>query len=71
MTNISDRLLTSAEVEQLLGVSAGWCAKDRITNGRIPHVKIGSCCRYRLSDVQAYISASVRHSTSDVGAKAA
>jgi predicted DNA-binding transcriptional regulator AlpA len=59
------RLLTSQEVEQMLGVGRGWCAKDRISGARIPFVKIGSACRYRPSDVQVFIDASVRRSTSD------
>jgi len=65
MTETPDRLLTSEEVEMLLGVSAGWCAKDRISTGRIPHVKIGKSCRYQRADVQAFIAASKRRSTSD------
>jgi hypothetical protein len=55
----------------MLGVCSGWCAKDRISAARIPHVKIGRACRYRRSDVEAFINASVRTSTSDSGKKAA
>ena len=62
-----EKLLTSPEVEQMLGVGRGWCAKDRISGARIPFVKIGSACRYRQSDVVAFIRASVRRSTSDQG----
>jgi predicted DNA-binding transcriptional regulator AlpA len=61
-------LLTDREVEQRLKLGKGWCAKDRLSKARIPHVKIGRSCRYRLSDVEAFISASMRRSTSDVGA---
>lgn len=64
MTDLSDRLLTSGEVERLLGVGPGWCAKDRIGTARIKFVKIGKSCRYRLSDVQHFITSSVRTSTS-------
>lgn len=71
MTDTPDRLLTSEAVEKMLGLGPGWCAKDRISKGRIPHVKIGSCVRYRLTDVQGFISSSVRQSTSDAGAQAA
>lgn len=59
-----DQLLTSGEVERILGVSPGWCAKDRIGSARIPYVKIGKCCRYRLVDVNAFIESSMRASTS-------
>ena len=65
MTDLLNRLLTSDEVEKMLGVAVGWCAKDRIGTARIPHVKIGKCCRYRVHDVQAFIDASMRRSTSD------
>ncbi|MEY4966234.1 MAG: Helix-turn-helix domain [Pseudomonadota bacterium] len=64
MTDLTDRLLTSEEVEKMLGVSHGWCAKDRISTARIPYVKIGKSCRYRLRDVDSFIAASMRRSTS-------
>jgi hypothetical protein len=61
-------LLTDSELERALGVAKGWAAKDRVAKARIPYVKIGRSVRYRLSDVQAFIDASVRKSTSDRGA---
>ena len=70
MTVIPDRLLTSDEVETMLGVAPGYCAKDRIGTARIPHVKFGKCVRYRPADVHAFIDASVRRSTSDTQAVA-
>lgn len=57
-------LLTSEEVENILGVGRGWAAKDRINAARIPYVKIGRTVRYRRADVIAFIGASVRKSTS-------
>jgi predicted DNA-binding transcriptional regulator AlpA len=71
MTETTDRLLTSEEVEKMLGVGPGWCAKDRISTARIPHVKIGKSCRYRRTDVQAFIATSMRRSTSDTARAAA
>ena len=62
-----EKLLTSGEVEDILGVGRGWCAKDRITKAQLPFVKIGAACRYRPSDVRALINDSVRRSTSDAG----
>ena len=59
-----NRLLTDSELEHMLGVAKGWAAKDRCCTARIPHVKIGRSVRYRLADVQAFIEASVRQSTS-------
>jgi predicted DNA-binding transcriptional regulator AlpA len=68
--NHPERLLTSEEVESIMGVGPGWCAKDRISSARIPHIKIGKCVRYRLRDVEAFIDASMRRSTSDTQAVA-
>ena len=65
MTETTDRLLTSEEVEKRLGVGPGWCGKDRVSTARIPHVKIGKCVRYKLSSVQQFIDASMRRSTCD------
>ncbi|MEY4708572.1 MAG: Helix-turn-helix domain [Pseudomonadota bacterium] len=65
MTDLTDRLLTSEEVETMLGVSQGWCAKDRISTARIPFCKIGKSVRYTPASVQAFIDASMRRSTSD------
>lgn len=62
-----DRLLTSAELEHMLGVSRGWAAKDRCGEARIPHVAIGRSRRYRLADIQRFIETSIRKSTSDPG----
>ena len=70
MTDLPDKLLTSEEVEHMLGLKRGWAAKDRIAAARIPHVKIGKCVRYRLSDVHAFINSSMRRSTSDTQAAA-
>lgn len=68
MTDFLDRLLTSAEVEGMLGLGRGWAAKDRIASARIPHIKIGRSVRYRLVDVQAFIDDCIRRSTSDAPA---
>jgi len=64
-----DRLLTTTEAEQILGVHAGFLNKDRIVSARIPFVKIGRSVRYRRFDVEAFITANVRKSTSDGGLK--
>jgi predicted DNA-binding transcriptional regulator AlpA len=72
MTDPSSRLLSSEDVEQMLGVARGWAAKDRIAAALIPHVKIGKkAVRYRGEDVQAFINASIRASTSDARRKVA
>ncbi|MGH6828167.1 MAG: helix-turn-helix transcriptional regulator [Rhizomicrobium sp.] len=68
MNEESLHLLRPEEVERMLGVCKGWAAKDRISTARIPFIKIGRCVRYRLADVQAFVDASARRSTSDVAA---
>lgn len=40
---------------------------ERLRGGGIPFVKWGRSVRYRLSDVEAWEQAHLRHSTSDVG----
>ena len=59
-TNPIDRLMTDGELEALLQVHAGWAAKDRCGKGRIPWVQIGRSCRYRMSDVLAFINQNVK-----------
>lgn len=62
-----DELLIASQVEALLQVGEGWCAKDRLGQARIPFVKLGRSVRYRPRDVFAYINKSLRRSTSDPG----
>jgi hypothetical protein len=57
-------LLTDREAETLLAVHDGFLAKDRVSTGRIPFVKIGRAVRYQPSDVRAFIAANLRASTS-------
>ena len=63
-------LLRDGDVERMLGLGKGWCAKDRLGQARIPFIKIGRSVRYRPADVEAFIEASVRKSTSDCGQSA-
>jgi hypothetical protein len=65
MQNEISPLLTDREVERILRVGKGWCAKDRLARGRIPHVRLGRSCRYRLTDVMAFVESSIRNSTSE------
>lgn len=60
-----EKLLTTQEAARLLGVSMAFLERDRWAGARIPFVKIGSrAVRYRGSDLQHFIEARVRHSTS-------
>jgi excisionase family DNA binding protein len=51
---VSDRLLTAAEVAELLGVPERWI-RDHTRNGRLPHVVLGRYRRYSWPDVQAWL----------------
>lgn len=64
----SNVLLTTKEVARRLGLShrsiEGW----RLTGQGPPFVLISACCvRYRASDLEDFITRSLRSSTSDPG----
>jgi excisionase family DNA binding protein len=50
-----ERLLTAAEVAELLAVPLSW-VRDATRTGRIPHVALGRYRRYRKSAVVAWIA---------------
>jgi predicted DNA-binding transcriptional regulator AlpA len=51
------RLLTTGEVASMIRMSKAWLEQDRHRSegARIPFLKLGKSCRYRLSDVEAFI----------------
>lgn len=62
---MKNALLTTKEAAKYLGVSKAFLERDRWAGSRIPFVKVGSrTVRYRLSDLEAYLDAQVRYSTS-------
>jgi hypothetical protein len=61
-------LLKDSAAEAILDVHDGFLAKDRVGKARIPFVKIGRAVRYRRADIEAFIAANIRKSTSDAGA---
>lgn len=68
---MNEKLLTTADAAELLGVSKAFLERDRwagtTTGTRIPFIKVGSrAVRYRASDLDAYIDRQIRHSTSQV-----
>lgn len=64
---MSDRLLTTTEASQYLGVSKAFLERDRWAGARVPFIRVGSrAVRYRPSDLQEYIQRQIRHSTSEV-----
>ena len=51
---MADRLLTFADLQEVLSLSRRTCIRLR-DNGTLPAVKIGRAVRFRLSDVERYL----------------
>jgi excisionase family DNA binding protein len=51
---VSDRLLTAAELAEMLGVKERW-VRSHTVNGDIPHFRLGRYPRYRLDRVLAWL----------------
>lgn len=58
-------LITTPELERRTGVNASTWAKRRLTGDSPPFLKIGRCVRYRWPDVEAWLAARTRTSTSE------
>jgi len=56
-TNLSQKLLVTKQVADLLGISASTLEKARSTGigNYPPYIKVGRCVRYRLADVLAWL----------------
>ncbi len=66
-----EKLLTTAETAELLGISKAFLERDRWAGARIPFIKVGArAVRYRLADVEDYLVRQLRVSTSDPGRQA-
>ena len=64
---VTDRLLTAAEVAELLAVPMSW-VRESTRSGTMPHVELGRYRRYRRDDVERWLdecSRSGRPSRSD------
>lgn len=60
-------LCTTKQAAQYLGVSPAFLERDRWAGARIPFVKLGTrSVRYRLSDLDNFIDAQTRTSTSNI-----
>jgi len=65
---MSSKLLNTQEAAEVLGVSKAFLERDRWAGARIPFIKVGSrAVRYRREDIDQYLNAQVRRSTSDDG----
>jgi len=51
---VTDRLLTAAEVAELLNVPVTW-GRESTRSGAMPYIPLGRYRRYRESDVQAWL----------------
>ena len=52
---MSGPLLTADDVAALLGVGTDWIYSETRA-GRIPHVKLGRCRRYRRESIDAWLA---------------
>jgi len=51
---VSDRLLTAAEVAELLAVPVSW-VRESTRSGAMPHLELGRYRRYSLPDIEAWL----------------
>jgi excisionase family DNA binding protein len=66
MIKDNDALLNTEQAARLLGVSASFLAKARVSGfPSIPFTRIGVAVRYRRDDLDAYVAANLRRSTSE------
>lgn len=63
----ANKLISTAEVADRLGVSASYLNKLRITGGGPTFVKIGARVGYDQQDLSAWIESQKRRSTPDPG----
>lgn len=52
---IQDRLLKQREVAEMIGMSESWLEMSRNKKTGIPFIKMERACRYRRSDVEAWL----------------
>ena len=51
-----NRLLTTRELADFLGVSESWCNQRRSDRDGPPYVKVGGAVRYQLDSVLTWVS---------------
>lgn len=64
--NNLDRLLTEGETANYLNISKSKLQKDRVKGVGVPFVLIGTCVRYKMGDIMAYIAKNTCNSSSQV-----
>jgi hypothetical protein len=69
MTMDEFRTLSALEAADLLGLAPSTIAKLRLSGLGPAYLKLGRRVRYRVADLEAYMQANRRHSTSEDAAK--
>lgn len=62
-----ERLITDKEVAELTGIPRKTLQNLRIRGGGPHFIKIGKNCRYRPSEIENWLKANTRRTTSDRG----
>lgn len=64
---MSERLLTTQEAADYLGISSSFLERDRWAGAQIPFVRVGRrTVRYQLSELDNYIAGQTRMNTDDL-----
>lgn len=62
------KLFNTTQAAEYIGLSKAFLERDRWAGARIPFIKVGSrAVRYRVSDLENYLTSRLRRSTSDPG----
>jgi excisionase family DNA binding protein len=61
----SETYMNDVEAAAYLGISRSWLTKLRVRGGGPPHVKLGRRCLYRRSDLDGFMRAHLRRTTSE------
>ena len=63
---MTTKLLNTKQAAEYLGVSMAFLERDRWAGARVPFIKVGArAVRYRLADLEEYVSTKIRKSTSE------
>jgi excisionase family DNA binding protein len=67
-TPLARRLLTTTEAAEFLACGKNTLEQDRLRGSRIPYVQMGRSVRYDVLDLETFLAASKRRSTSELAA---
>jgi predicted DNA-binding transcriptional regulator AlpA len=62
---ILDRWVDEKEASRITGMSRPWFQRARWAGGGIPYTKVSRACRYKVSDIFAWMEARRTTSTSE------